>query len=146
LPIVAGGTGQTTANAAFNALAPSQGGNSGKYLTTNGTDTSWGTISAGAAISNDTTTATNVYPLFAAATSGTPSTIYTSNAKLLYNPSTGDLQSSAITASNGIVVNSATVTSSYTIPAGNNASSAGPLVVNPGVTVTVSSGGRWVVI
>jgi len=36
-----GGTGQTTANAAFNALAPSQTGNSGKYLTTDGTNTSW---------------------------------------------------------------------------------------------------------
>jgi len=41
LPIANGGTGQTSANAAFNALAPSQTGNSGKYLTTDGTDTSW---------------------------------------------------------------------------------------------------------
>jgi hypothetical protein len=146
LPIVAGGTGQTTANAAFNALAPSQTSNSGKYLTTDGTDTSWGTISAGASITNDTTTATNVYPLFAAATSGTPSTIYTSNAKLLYKPSTGDMQSSAVTASNGIFVNNATVTASYTVASGNNASSAGPLLVDSGVTVTVASGGRWVIV
>ena len=36
-----GGTGQTTANAAFNALAPSQTSNSGKYLKTDGTNTSW---------------------------------------------------------------------------------------------------------
>lgn len=43
LPIANGGTGQTTANTAFNALAPSQTGNSGKFLTTNGTNTSWGT-------------------------------------------------------------------------------------------------------
>jgi hypothetical protein len=41
IPVVNGGTGQTTANLAFNALAPSQTGNSGKYLTTDGTDTSW---------------------------------------------------------------------------------------------------------
>ena len=41
--ILNGGTGQTTANAAFNALAPSQTGNSGKYLTTDGTNTSWAT-------------------------------------------------------------------------------------------------------
>lgn len=41
--ILYGGTGQTTANAAFNALAPSQTGNSGKYLTTDGTNTSWAT-------------------------------------------------------------------------------------------------------
>lgn len=43
VPIANGGTGQTTANAAFNALVPSQTGNSGKYLTTDGTNTSWAT-------------------------------------------------------------------------------------------------------
>jgi hypothetical protein len=41
IPVINGGTGQTTANLAFNALAPSQTGNTGKYLTTDGTDTSW---------------------------------------------------------------------------------------------------------
>lgn len=41
LPILNGGTGQTTANAAFNALAPSQATHSGKYLKTDGTNTSW---------------------------------------------------------------------------------------------------------
>jgi hypothetical protein len=44
LGIANGGTGQTTANAAFNALAPSQATNSGRYLTTNGTDTSWAVV------------------------------------------------------------------------------------------------------
>jgi hypothetical protein len=43
LAIANGGTGQTTANAAFNALAPSQTGNSGKYLTTDGSNSSWAT-------------------------------------------------------------------------------------------------------
>jgi hypothetical protein len=43
LGIAGGGTGQITATAAFNALAPSQSGQSGKYLTTDGTNTSWGT-------------------------------------------------------------------------------------------------------
>lgn len=43
LGIANGGTGQVTANAAFNALAPSQTGNSGKYLTTDGSNTSWAT-------------------------------------------------------------------------------------------------------
>lgn len=45
--IAKGGTGQTTANAGFNALVPAQTGNSGKYLTTDGTNTSWGTVSGG---------------------------------------------------------------------------------------------------
>ena len=44
-----GGTGQTTANTGFNALAPSQGSNGGKYLTTDGTDTSWGSVVAASA-------------------------------------------------------------------------------------------------
>ena len=56
LAITNGGTGQTTANTAFNALAPSQTGNSGKFLTTNGTDTSWATIGGGGAYTEGTWT------------------------------------------------------------------------------------------
>lgn len=41
VPVSQGGTGQITANDGFNALAPSQTGNSGKYLTTDGSNTSW---------------------------------------------------------------------------------------------------------
>jgi hypothetical protein len=41
-----GGTGATTATDGFNALAPAQSGNSGKFLTTNGTNTSWSSISS----------------------------------------------------------------------------------------------------
>jgi hypothetical protein len=39
--IAQGGTGQTTANNALNALLPAQTGNSGKYLSTDGSNTSW---------------------------------------------------------------------------------------------------------
>jgi len=42
--ITSGGTGQTTANAAFNALAPSQTSANGKYLKSDGTNTSWDQI------------------------------------------------------------------------------------------------------
>jgi trimeric autotransporter adhesin len=47
LAIVNGGTGQTTANSAFNALAPSQTSANGRYLKSNGTDTSWDAIDVG---------------------------------------------------------------------------------------------------
>jgi hypothetical protein len=47
LGIAGGGTGQITATAAFNALAPSQTGNSGRYLTTDGTNTSWAVNAGG---------------------------------------------------------------------------------------------------
>jgi hypothetical protein len=114
-----------------------------KYL---GDGSSLTGIVSGATISNDTSTASNLFPLYASATSGVPTTIFTSNAKYLYKPSTGELQASALVASNGIVVNNQTISTSYTIAAGNNAMSAGPVTVASGQTVTVSSGCRWVVL
>lgn len=146
LAIASGGTGQTTANAAFNALAPSQATNSGKYLTTDGTNTSWATVVSGASISNDTTTSTNLYPLFAAATSGVPTTIYTGNTKYLYKPSTGELSAPAPIATNGILLHSTTVATSYTIASGNNGMSVGPVTVASGQAVTISSGQRWLIL
>lgn len=41
VPVAKGGTGQITANAAINALLPSQSGASGKNLQSDGTNTSW---------------------------------------------------------------------------------------------------------
>jgi hypothetical protein len=106
--------------------------------------TAWASV-GGAALSNDTSTATNVFPLFANATSGTASTLFTSNAKLLYKPSTGEFQSLEIAASNGLLLNATTVSASYTIASGYNAFSVGPVTVASGQSVTVSSGQRWLV-
>jgi hypothetical protein len=44
------------------------------------------------------------------------------------------------------VLNDQTVTANYTIPATKNASSAGPITINTGVTVTVSTGSTWVIV
>jgi hypothetical protein len=44
------------------------------------------------------------------------------------------------------VENSLTVTTNYTITAGKSASSVGDLTINSGVTVTVPSGSRWVIL
>jgi hypothetical protein len=106
--------------------------------------TAWASV-GGAALSNDTSTATNVFPLFANATTGTASTLFTGNANLLYKPSTGEFQARVPVASNGIVVNSQTVATSYTIAAGFSGMSAGPVTVSSGQAVTVSSGSRWVI-
>lgn len=46
----------------------------------------------------------------------------------------------------GYVENSATVSVSSTINAGNNAISGGPVTVDSGVTVTVPSGSRWTIV
>lgn len=164
--IVNGGTGQTTASAAFNALSPittagdlilGNGANSatrlpigttGYVLTSNGTTASWAASGGGSTItiSNDTSTASNLYPAFFSATSGTATTAYTSNAKLLYQPSTGEFQSAILNSNNGIFVNAATVSTSYSIASGSNAGSFGPISVASGVTVTVPTGSTWSVV
>ena len=110
-----------------------------------GSSPAWKSI-GGSALSNDTSTASNLYPVFAAATTGTAENLYTSNAKYLYKPSTGDLQAEQFVANNGIVVNSQTVATSYTVGSGYSAMSSGPITVAGGVTVTVASGSRWVVL
>lgn len=91
LSIGQGGTGATTATAAITALLPSQTGNSGKVLQTNGTVAAWETVSSGSGISITDDSSTNAvrYPLFTNAITGSITTEFVSSAKLNYNPSTG---------------------------------------------------------
>jgi hypothetical protein len=144
--ILYGGTGQTTANGAFNALAPSQTGNNGKYLTTDGANTSWGTVTAGITITNDTSTNASFYPVFTTATSGSISAANVSSTELTFNPGTNALTAPNVLASNGLFVNNMTVAGSFSVPAGYSASSVGPVTVGSGATVTLPSGSRWVVL
>jgi hypothetical protein len=187
LPIASGGTGQTTANTALNALLPSQSTNSGKYLTTNGTDSSWATVTQ-TTFSAGTTGFTPNTP-----TSGTVTLAGTLNianggtgqttASAAFNAlspitSTGDLilgngtnsatrlgigtngyllTSNGTTASwqantsgpqaNGVIYeNSLVISSNYTLTTGKSGMSVGPITINSGVSVTVPSGQRWVVL
>ena len=110
-----------------------------------GSSPSWLPV-GGSVISNDTSTASNLYPIFANATSGTATTVYTGNSRLLYKPSTGEFTSTVLNAGNGIVVNNQTVSESYTVASGNNAMSAGPVSVASGQTVTISSGSVWTIV
>ena len=105
----------------------------------------WSSV-GGSAITNDTTTSTNIYPLCASSTSGTALNVYTSNSKYLYKPSTGELSTPEVLASNGMILNNSTVSTSYTIPTGYNATATGPMTIASGAIVTIPSGSRWMVL
>jgi hypothetical protein len=49
-------------------------------------------------------------------------------------------------ASNGVLINNSTISQNMVIGAGTNGLSVGPLTINSGVTVTVTSGQRHIII
>ena len=120
--ITNGGTGQTTAQAAFDALAPSQTSNSGKYLTTNGTNASWVTVDA------------------------LPSQTGNAGKYLSTNGTIASWQDTGASAAGVIWENSLVVSSNYTLTTSKNGFSVGPITINSGVVVTIPSGQRWVVL
>jgi hypothetical protein len=107
--------------------------------------TAWASV-GGSAISNDTSTASDLYPIYVDATTGTAANVYTSDPQYLFKPSTGELKVKAPVASNGIVVNADTMTSNYTIDSGTNGLSVGPFTIDSGVTLTIASGQRHLIL
>lgn len=99
LPILNGGSGQTTANAALNAFLPGQTGASGKYLTTDGSNTSWATIAASITVGTSTlTSGTNTRVPF------NDAGVYNEDAGLTYNKTTDALTTSGDSYFNGVRV------------------------------------------
>ena len=94
-------------------------GSSGQVLTSSGSGLpTWSTPATAVTLSDDTTTAATRYPLFASATSGSASTIYTSSTKYQYNPSTGVLTATQFSGSGAgltSIPNSALTNSSVTV-------------------------------
>lgn len=110
-----------------------------------GASPTWKSV-GGSAITNDTTTSSFIYPALLNTTTGTALNMYTSNANLLYKPSTGELQANILTANTPFINNASTASADYTIPTNHNALSAGPVTVDTGVTVTVPDGSAWVIV
>ena len=99
------------------------------------TSTDWTTFNSKA---NAFTYTTNYIPY------GQGTTTPNQNANFTFD---GTTQTAPIQrASNGIVVNSNTVSASYTIASGDSGMSVGPVTVASDETVTVASGSRWVVL
>jgi hypothetical protein len=128
-------------------------------ITLSGTVTSSGNLTLGGTLSGVdlTTQITGTLPV---ANGGTGLTSLTANrvpygngtsalgneADFTYDPSLNTLTAPQLSASNGIVVNSNTVSASYSIPSGSSGMSAGPITVASGQTVTIPSGSRWVIL
>jgi hypothetical protein len=104
----------------------------------------------GALSSTDWTTFNNKAPAVTYTTNYVPfgqgTTTPNQSASFTYTTGTGALRTPAVEASNGLVVNNMTIAANYSIPNGYAASSVGPVVVSSGVTITVPSGSRWVVL
>jgi hypothetical protein len=71
---------------------------------------------------------------------------YPSSQSVYEDNTTGTATAPQFSASNGLIVNNKTVGTNYTIPTGYCAMSTGPVTVSGGVSVTVPSGSRWVVL
>ena len=104
---------------------PDNTGHAGEFLTTDGSVNSWATVDA---LPSQTGNSGKYLT-----TDGT-------------NPSWATLNTDGNTTTKGLYEMANTISVNYTIGTGNNAVSTGPITINSGVTVTVPTGSRWVVI
>lgn len=100
LPISQGGTGQTNATAAINALLPVQAGAAGKVLSTDGTNISW--ISSGGGSGSPGGSDTNIQ--------FNDSGSFGGSSNFVINKSTGALTSVSTLTNIGLIMNNATST------------------------------------
>ena len=149
----AGGPNATSVAGAAGAVAwtmtlPVGPGTAGQVLATDGAgNLSWVTGGGAASIpvTNDTTTAANQFPLFSSVSTGTLSAVSTASPDYTYNPASETLTAPHVAASSAIFLNAQNITANYTIPAGMNGLSAGPISTGTFV-VTVPPGRTWKIV
>lgn len=126
---------------------PTGPGTAGQALITDGAgNLTWGSSGGTVTVANDSTTNAPRYPLFTSQTVGNLTTTFVSSADYQYNPSTGVLSAPHVESSQAIFLNPQVITQNYTIPAGMNGLSAGPVTPAPGVVVNVPPGTTWKVV
>jgi hypothetical protein len=81
-----------------------------------------------------------------AAVSSLPTQTSNAGKFLTTDGTTASWTSTTAAAGGAIYANTTTISTTYTIPAGSNGFSVGPITVANGTTVTVSSGQRWVIL
>jgi hypothetical protein len=120
IDIANGGTGQTTSTAAINALLPTQATNSGKYLTTDGTNTSWATVSGGSGtVTSVALSAPSIFTVTGSpiTTSGTLAISYSGTALPVANGGSGATTLTGVLKGNGTsAFSAATAGTDYQAP------------------------------
>ena len=115
--LAGGGAGYIPYQSGAGATAFLASGTIGQVLTSNGTSApTWTNASGGVSITDDTSTVTARYPLFAAVTTGTVTTEYVSSTKLQYVPSTGVLTATGFSGSGASLTSLTAGNLSGTIP------------------------------
>jgi hypothetical protein len=146
------GTGTITlagAVSGFQSFSAIGNGNTTYYAIVGGTEWEVGLgtyTSSGTTLSRDTVLAssTGSKVSFSAGTKNVFVTYPASDS--VYQDANNDAYAPQFAASNGLNVNNGTIGASYTFPTGYNSVEAGDVTISGGVTVTVPSTSRWVIV
>ena len=146
------GTGTFTLGGAvsgFQSFSAIGNGNTTYYAIVGGTEWEVGLgtyTSSGTTLSRDTVLASSTGSKVSFS-AGTKNVFVTYPAgKSEYQDANGDTYSPQFAATNGLNVNNGTIGTSYTFPTGYNSVEAGDITIGSGVTITVPSTSRWVIV
>lgn len=95
-------------------------------------------------VENNILDTTAWYPTFVKVTSGSTDTVYTSDPNYNFTPAEGRLSVQRPEATQGITFNNSVTSLDYSFPAGDNATSCGPMSVS--AIITVPTGSEWAIL